>query len=183
MTRITIGFLTQLVIYVFVVIVLYADTIEHEELVLMNQIANISELIHEKQLILDNLQKKLFNLSSYTHIDNKYSNLFKELTSIMETYITQHSIDVLRNESSEVFCRRKFVVNRQFTLKCGDSFGIGNEIGSFMSNVVYAVITNRTVMFNHHDIHAFQSIAKTCDDALTLHDWIPIFGEVKDFNF
>ena len=43
---------------------------------------------------------------------------YQQMMKLLDVYKSQHSAEVLMNESKEQFCQRKFVTNTQFGVEC-----------------------------------------------------------------
>lgn len=100
----------------------------------------------------------------------------ENLSRLMEDYVSQHSIDVLRRESSQDFCKRTFSVSYHWQhMECGGSFGTGNLLGPVLNSAVRGVVYNRT-LYVYADA---KQINQTCDDGIAYRSWVPFATEVE----
>ena len=94
--------------------------------------------------------------------------------SLIKTYLHQHNAGVLRKElkaSTDELCRRRFVSNLHFDVGC---VLIGNKLGAFLSNLVYAVALNRTIVLTHDN-----NMNTQCSGFMGLRDWIVSRAELE----
>lgn len=74
---------------------------------------------------------------SYDDINSLTSfDVHNQMMIMMKDYITRHNINIMRIESSEDFCQRKFMINSRRNLACGEQFGKFDDI-----NVTYLYST------------------------------------------
>lgn len=97
---------------------------------------------------------------------------FLKLRRFMAQYRAQHSSEALRRESPLDFCARKF----SYSGNEGDNClgGIGNVMGGFFEDVMFAVVTNRT-FFVQSRVPAHPD----CAAGFTFNSWIPTFSEIS----
>lgn len=96
-----------------------------------------------------------------------------EITQILALYQFQHGMKTIEKETNDQICKRKFIVNRQGRLACdGDASatleGAGSTTKSFLSDLVAAVVLNRTFILGPHD-----KLDKKCNMFFRLRNWIP----------
>jgi hypothetical protein len=112
------------------------------------------------------------DLSDYEGNNETQHQVYRRLHDFFETYYQQHSNATIAIESSEDFCRRKFVR----TTKSYKSFdcisGTGNQLSKFYQDFLYAAITNRTFTVPSHNLGA------ECKIGLSFFTWIPLYEEM-----
>lgn len=94
---------------------------------------------------------------------------FEHLQQLVDVYKTQHGMETLLHEAPEQLCTRKFVMNFHFPVTCKS---IGNVLGAFLNNAVYALALNRTLIGKKINLSG-------CANLLHINNWIPRLADIK----
>lgn len=89
------------------------------------------------------------------------------VTGLINNYVHKHSAVALRNESTNApdeLCGRGFVSNVHFSVGCQS---MGNALGAFLSNLVFAVALNRTIFLTGPD-----QTKTDCFGHISIREWI-----------
>ena len=114
--------------------------------------------------------------------------------NVFLAYIKRHSAEAIRKEKPEQFQKRKFAIAYY---SCPHQ--LGNRFFHFMNNVLWAVITNRTILYKYLDTATCQklkdaqpslylddaicnaaNLVEDCDKILERTPWLPSFEEFGD---
>lgn len=100
-------------------------------------------------------------------------SVYRDIVKQVKVYYEQHNLGVLRSESPEKFCSRKYVMRTVEHFNC--ITGTGNQIGQFLQDFIYAIITNRTFIIPH-------SPQFDCKNGFSIYDWIPYIADIYDLS-
>lgn len=97
--------------------------------------------------------------------DTAFIEYYNLMIQLMNEYLDQHNQFIIQIESDEDFCRRKVLVYGDDDDKCRN--GIGNQFGNFFTQILVAIMSNRTFVVPRHEI-------PDCIEWVTFFPWIPL---------
>lgn len=144
------------------------------------------------------LRRGIFENFSLTTINTNATlpslNPFENVLAVWDDYKSKHSIDVLRNETPKVMSSsmnntRKFAVGYY---SC--PLQAGNRLHHFINSLLWAVITNRTLLWKYYDEKTCRTVGRLysqriceaaneesdCQRILKRAEWLPAADEWMD---
>jgi hypothetical protein len=125
------------------------------------------------------------------HDDFTKISLLSRPQEIFLNYLRHHSAAALRSDSPEAWRRRRFAVTYY---SCPHQ--LGNRLFLFMNNLLWAIITNRTVLYQYLDRETCErlmvsqplsfldcraaNVERDCDAVLERSTWLPSYEEFAD---
>jgi hypothetical protein len=125
------------------------------------------------------------------HDDTTIISLLSPPQEIFLDYLRHHSAMALRSDSPEAWRRRRFAVAYY---SCPHQ--LGNRLFLFMNNLLWAVITNRTILYQYMDRATCEHLLvsqplsfldcraanteRDCDTVLERSSWLPSYEEFAD---
>jgi hypothetical protein len=123
--------------------------------------------------------------------DDTTIGLLSPPQEIFLDYLRQHSAAALRSDSPETLRRRRYAVAYY---SCPHQ--LGNRLFLFMNNLLWAVITNRTILYQYLDRETCErllvlqplsfldcraaNVERDCDTVLERSSWLPSYEEFAD---
>ena len=90
----------------------------------------------------------LLLLPSHSSSQDRETERRRAVLQVLQQYSDQHGAQVLRTETPPALCARKFVVSSYYGVGCTS---MGNRIGGVLSNLLYAVLVNRTFVLTDNE--------------------------------